>query len=54
MVTLRVNYRFGGYGRPVGQVLTSSNFIISSKLGRQKCRPFFGADCDMGVRDNLP
>ena len=67
MVTLRVNYRFGGYGAtggapllinrlsPAGRtlapatsgaffchraVLISRYFDFSSKLGRQKCRPF--------------
>ena len=42
MVTLRINYRFGGYGGPVvSEVLISRYFDFSSKLGRQKCRPFF-------------
>ena len=41
MVTARINYRFGGYGGPVvARVLTSRYFDFSSKLGRQKCRPF--------------
>ena len=41
MVTLRINYRFGGYGAPGrSEILTSRYFDFSSKLGRQKCRPF--------------
>ena len=41
MVTLRVNYRFGGYGSPVvAKILIPRYFDFSSKLGRQKCRPF--------------
>ena len=41
MVTLRINYRFGGYGGAGrSEILTSRYFDFSSKLGRQKCRPF--------------
>ena len=41
MVTLRINYRFGGYGAPGrSEILISRYFDFSSKLGRQKCRPF--------------
>ena len=42
MVTLRINYRFGGYGGATGrsEILISRYFDFSSKLGRQKCRPF--------------
>ena len=40
MVTLRINYRFGGYGaRRRSEILTSPNYIFSSTVGRQKCRP---------------
>ena len=41
LVTLRLNYKFGGYGTPGRrEILTSRYFDFSSKLGRQKCRPF--------------
>ena len=40
MVTLRINYRFGGYGARSSRGTDLALFLLSSKLGRQECRPF--------------
>ena len=48
MVTVRFNYRFGGYGVTAARSSRNTDRLscqdFSSKLGRQKCRPFCWRD----------